>query len=221
MKWRPGLFRRRECVVPTLRGWFVMLLLCLALAVGFVRNIYSFLAVNDPKPGGVLVVEGWASEDVMLKVVAEFQRGHYDGIYCTGGPIDSSSPLAQYHTFAEYGAMLLGKLGCDPKMVHVVSSPLAVRDRTYSSAVALKRWLAEQGNTSPTVNLFSMGAHSRRSRLLFEKAFGDGAQIGIVVGENPDFDPRRWWTTSAGFRHVTDEVIAYLYARFLFRPAPE
>ena len=221
MKLRPGLFRRRECVVPTLRGWLVILLVCAGLAVGFVRNIYSFLAVNDPQPGGVLVVEGWASEEVMQIVIEEFQRGHYDGIYCTGGPIEDSSPLAPFHTFAEYGAMLLAKLGCDPKRVHVVPSPKAVRDRTYFSAVSLKRSLAEQGNVSPTVNLFSMGAHSRRSRLLFQKAFGDQARIGIVVADNPDYDPRRWWTTSAGFRNVTDEVIAYLYARFLFRESAE
>ena len=221
MRLRPGLFRRRECVVPTLRGWLVILLICAGLAVGFVRNIYSFLAVNDPKPGGVLVVEGWASEEVMLKVIAEFRRGHYDSIFCTGGPIENSSPLVQYHTFAEYGAALLVKLGCDPQTVRVVPSPFAVRDRTYSSAIALKQRLKAEGRTLPTVNLFSMGAHSRRSRLLFQRAFGDDAEIGIVMSDNPDFDPRHWWTTSAGFRNVTDEMIAYLYARFIFRPAPE
>lgn len=220
-KLRLGLFRRRECVVPTLRGWLAILLVSACLAIGFLFNIYPFLAVNDPKPGGVLVVEGWASEEVMQTVLGEFRRGHYDGIYTTGGPIEDSSPLAPYHTFAEYGAMLLTKLGCDPKLVHVVPSPKTVRDRTYFSAVALKQSLAEQGLTAPTVNLFSMGAHSRRSRLLFQKAFGDEAQIGIVVADNPDFDPRRWWTTSAGFRNVTAEVIAYLYARFLFQPSLE
>ena len=221
MKLRPGLFRRRECVVPTLRGWLVILLVCAGLAVGFVLNIYSFLSVEDPQPGGVLVVEGWASEEAMQKVVAEFHRGQYDAIYTTGGPIEDSSPLAPYHTFAEYGAMILTKLGCDPKLVHVVPSPKAVRDRTYFSAVALKRSLEQQGIVSPTVNLYSAGAHARRSRLLFQKAFGDSARIGIAGADNPEFDPRHWWRTSLGFRTVTDEVIAYLYARFLFRASAE
>ena len=221
MKFCLGLFRRRECLVPTLRGWLVILLVVAGLAVGFVLNIYSFLAVEDPQPGGVLVVEGWGSEDVMQKVVGEFRRGHYDAIYTTGGPIEDSSPLAPYRTFAEYGAMMLTKLGCDPKLIHVVPSPRAVRDRTYFSAVSLKRLLEQQGIVSPVVNLYSAGAHSRRSRLLFQKAFGDNARIGIAGADHPEFDPRHWWRTSLGFRTVTDEVIAYLYARFLFRASAE
>ena len=221
MKRGLGLFKRRECVVPTVRGWLLILIACAALASGFVLNVYPFLAVNDPKPGGVLVVEGWASEEVMQQVIAEFRRNHYEDIYSTGGPIEDSSPLSQYNSFAEYGALVLIKLGCDPKTVHAVPTPQVVRDRTYASAVALKRWLGEHGQQPASVNLFSMGAHSRRSRLLFQKAFGDDAQIGIVVADSVDFDPRRWWSSSAGFRCVTDEVIAYLYARFLFQPSLE
>ena len=65
----------------------------------------------------------------------------------------------------------------------------------------------------------SSGAHSRRTRLLFQKAFGDGVTIGIVASPEREFDPRRWWTSSSGFRTVTSEIIAYLYARFIFRGA--
>jgi hypothetical protein len=31
-------------------------------------------------------------------------------------------------------------------------------------------------------------------------------------GPDPEYDPQRWWTSSAGFRSVTGELIAYLYA---------
>ena len=216
-----GLLRRRECVVPTLRGWLLILLVASGLGVGCLLGVYPFLAVNDPKPGGLLVVEGWVSDDGMMKVIEEFHRGHYDGIYSTGGPVDAGSPLIGHKTIAEYGAAILIKLGCDPAVVHAVPTERMVKDRTYSSAVALKQWMKEHGVSAKNVNLYSAGAHSRRSRLLFQKAFGDEAQIGIVATEHTDFDPRRWWTSSAGFRCVTDEVIAYLYARFIFRPTTE
>lgn len=221
MSFRPGLFQRRECLVPTVRGWLLILLAAAALAVGATLGVYPFLAVNDSKPGGVLVAEGWGSEDAMSEVIDEFKRNHYEGIYVTGGPIEKSSPLVEYNTLAEYGTVILTRLGCDPKVVHPVPTPRVVKDRTYSSAVALKQWLKEHGNPASKVNVFSTGAHSRRSRLLFEKAFGDDAQIGIVATEDRDYDPRRWWTTSMGFRCVTGEAIAYLYARFLFHPSAE
>ena len=221
MSLRPGLFRRRECLVPTLRGWVVMLCIGGALAVGLVLGVYPFLAVNDLKPGGVLVVEGWGSEDAMSEVIGEFKRNHYEGIFVTGGPIEESSPLVEYKSFAEYGAVILTRLGCDPKAVHPVPTPRVVKDRTYSSAVALKHSLKEHDIPATTVNVYSMGAHSRRTRLLFQKAFRDDAQIGIMASEDRDYDPRRWWTTSIGFRNVTGEAIAYLYARLLFHPPVE
>lgn len=216
-----GLFRRRECVVPTLRGWVALVFFLGGAGAIFLFGTYPFLALNDPKPGGVLVVEGWGSEDSMRAVIHEFRSNHYQAIYSVGGPIEESSPLAPYGTIAEYGAAVLIRLGCDAKTVHAVPTPLVVKDRTYAAAVALRQLLKEQGIPTVTVNVYSSGAHARRSRLLFEKAFGDGAQIGVVTCVDREFDPRRWWASSIGFRNVTGEVIAYCYARFLFRPSAE
>ena len=219
MTLRPGLMQRRECLVPTWRGWLVFLGACLVLSGGLLRGIYPFLAVNDPRPGGVLVTEGWATEETMAVVLAEFRRGQYEAVFVTGGPIEKTSPLAEYKTYAEHGAMILTRVGCDPRAVHAIPAPPVVQDRTYASAVALKNWLREHGVAAEKVNVMSGGAHSRRTRLLFQKAFGDGVTVGIIASPDRDFDPRRWWASSAGFRSVTSEAIAYLYARFLFHPA--
>ncbi len=221
MSLRLSLFHRRECMVPTWRGWLLLLTLGLAVCAGAVLGVYPFLAVEDPKPGGMLVVEGWSSEEAMGEVVDEWKRQHYDGLFVTGGPIEKNSPLAGYKTFAEYGASVLAHLGCDPKVIHAISTPKVVKDRTYSEAVGLKGWLKANGVAATTVNLYSMGAHSRRSRLLFQKAFGSEAQIGIVASAEQEFDPKHWWQSSVGFRSVTSEAIAYLYARLLFHPAEE
>lgn len=37
--------------------------------------------------------------------------------------------------------------------------------------------------------------------------------------DSHEYDPRHWWRTSEGVRNVVGESIAYLYARFFFRPA--
>ena len=105
--------------------------------------------------------------------------------------------------------------------LHAVPAPKAVRDRTYSTALALKKSLLADGVSIAKVNLVSGATHTRRSRLLYEKAFGPGTRVGVIAVPEREFDPTRWWTTSPGVRHVTGEYIAYLYARLLFKPPSE
>ena len=85
-------------------------------------------------------------------------------------------------------------------------------------AVALKRKLEAEGVSTAKINVYSLGPHSRRSRLLYEKAFGSSSEIGTVGIDPQDFNARRWWSTSEGFRVVIGEFIAYVYARVLFHP---
>ena len=211
------LFQRRQCIVPTWRGWLVILLAGVAICTGLLLGVYPFLAVTEVHPGGVLVSEGWGSEAVMVDVLAEFRRDHYEHLFVTGVPIEKSSPLAEFNSYAELGARTLIRLGGDPATIHAVPAEAVKQDRTYASAVALKIWMREHGVTPSVVNVLTSGAHARRSRLMFQKAFGDGVAIGIVASSEREFDPRRWWTSSLGFRAVTGEVIAYAYARFVFR----
>ncbi len=211
------LLQRRQCIVPTWRGWLVILLAFAAVAAVLMTGVYPFLAVTDERPGGVLVSEGWGSEAVMTDVLAEFRRNHYERLCVTGVPIEKSSPLAEFHSYAELGARTLIRLGGDPAKIHAVPAEAVKQDRTYASAVALKIWMREHGTAPSVVNILTSGAHARRSRLMFQKAFGDGVAIGIVASPEREFDPRRWWTSSLGFRAVTGEAIAYAYARFVFR----
>jgi hypothetical protein len=96
-----------------------------------------------------------------------------------------------------------------------------IKDRTYSTALALKKTLLASGVSTEKVNLVSDAMHARRSRLLYEKAFGPGSHVGIIPAPERKFDPTRWWTSSAGVREVVGELIAYGYARFVFTPPPE
>jgi hypothetical protein len=61
-----------------------------------------------------------------------------------------------------------------------------------------------------------MGAHARRSQLLFQKVSGEDSQVDIMVIENREHDPRRWWKSSIGVRTVMDEFIACIYALVVF-----
>lgn len=216
-----GLLQRRECILPTWRGWLALLLVVGTVAGLFLRFACTFLTIHDPAPGGVLVVEGWVSPTDARQAVDEFTRRPYAGLYVTGGPIEPESPLASFGSYAALTVDVLSRLGVDPAKLHAIPGPLVAKDRTYSTAVALRDALRTRGVPLDSLNLMTSGAHSRRSRLLYEKAFGPGTRVGTIALVEHDFDPARWWTTSAGFRTVTSEFIAYLYARFLFHPAPQ
>ncbi len=68
------------------------------------------------------------------------------------------------------------------------------------------------------INVVGNDAHSRRTHLIFEKALGDIATVGVINFGSNGYEPERWWTTSEGFRVVTGECIAWIYARFFFHP---
>jgi hypothetical protein len=213
-----GFICRRQCLVPTLRGWLILVLACGALTILGARQVARFLTVNDPVPGGVLVVEGWAPDYALAAAMAEFNQNRYDRLFVTGVPLDQGAPLSEYKTYAELGAAILLKLGLSSNVVQAVPAAAVRQDRTYAMATSLKRWMSEHGMAPTKVNLMSVGPHARRSRLLFEKALGNGVTVGVIAVPSRDFDPAHWWRSSYGVRTVLDEALAYLYARFLFVP---
>lgn len=216
-----GLWHRRSCLVPTLQGWVALMLCFGALLFVLIRCAYPFLALNAPVSGGILVVEGWTPDFGLRSAMAECQREHYQKIYVTGGPLEVGMPLAAYKTYAQLGAATLIMFGLDSNVVQAVPAPQVRQDRTYSSAVSLKQWLLEHGIQPTRIHLITEGPHARRSRLLYEKAMGPGVEIGVTAIPPRQYDPRRWWRSSAGFRNVTDEAIAYFYARLIFSPPRE
>lgn len=204
--------------MPTVRGWVVLGVSLVALLTLFIRSIHPFLALNNPISDGLLVVEGWTPDYGLEMAVEEFKRDHYQKIYVTGGPLTYGSHLAAYGNYAQLAAATLVRLGLDSNVVQAVPAPLARQNRTYASAVMLKKWLLEHGIQPTRIHLISDGPHARRSRLLFLEAMGHGVTIGVTSIPPKDYDPRHWWRSSAGVRAVIDEALAYSYARFLFYP---
>ena len=216
-----GLLRRRQCLVPTLRGGLVLALSLGAAALAGVHGIDPFLAVTDSVPGGVLVVEGWVPDYILEAAIAEFRQTHYDRLFVTGIPVHQGAPLSEYKNYAQIGAATLVKLGLSTNDVQAVPTGRTRRDRTYAMALSLKHWLREHDLAPTRVNLITGGPHARRSRLMFEKALGKGVTVGVIAIPADDYDERHWWRYSQGVRAIIDETFAYAYARLLFYPPQE
>jgi hypothetical protein len=207
-----GLLRRRSLWLPTWRGWLLLVFLLCGLGAALLLGVHPFLAVTDSRPGGILVLEGWTSDFVVRRATLEYDKGGYQGFYVTGGPVEKGAPLFEYKDFATAGAAAICAERPDLKDVVVpVPGPGVRDDRTYASACALRDWLAAHGKPVSRLNLVSFGTHARRSRYYFRKAFGSQVDAGVIAVQDDSYEPKRWWTTSYGFRVVTGEIIAYVY----------
>jgi uncharacterized SAM-binding protein YcdF (DUF218 family) len=166
------------------------------------------------------VVEGWVDPYAIDAAVKEFTTGKYDHIFTTGGPVVGTGGYSNdYNTSASVGAQRLVSAGIPASLVQMVPSHISGRDRTYSSALALREYFRTNGVTVKSFNVLTEDVHARRTRLLFQEAFGRKTTIGIIAVANPDYDAKHWWRCSEGVREVLGESIAYVYAKFLFWPA--
>ena len=102
-----------------------------------------------------------------------------------------------------------------------VPAPKVQRDRTYASALALRDWFEARDGVPASLNVLTVGVHARRTRLLYEKAFGPGCDIGVLSVPDEDYDAGRWWEYSQGVRAVISETSAYLYARLFFEASAD
>lgn len=216
-----GLLQHRLCLVPTWRGWGLLLLFTLLVIVLGGRQLCNFLTVNNPVPGGVMVIEGWVPPYAVREALGEFRRNHYSGIYATGEPMEEGNPYIGYGNYADLTVARLIQAGAAADALHAVPAPPVGKDRTYSMACAVKKRLEADGVSTARINIISLGPHSRRSRLLYQFAFGSASQVGMIAVTDREFDAKHWWRSSNGVRSVISEAIAYCYARFLFRPSAE
>jgi hypothetical protein len=215
-----GLLRRRQRWGLSRRGWLAAGGLAALLGVWFLFRIYPFLAVTDRQmPSDYLVAEGWVPVDVLKGACEEFHTGGYRRMLVSGCIIYDEWTDKPGVTYADWGAAKLRRLGMPDDLIQPVPCSVEKKDRTFYSALAVKEWMGQHGRHPRQINVVTDGAHARRSRWLFQKAFGPDVKVGIIAVADPKFDPDHWWRSSEGVREVVGEAIAYLYARFLFHPS--
>jgi hypothetical protein len=198
-------------------AWLALAVVALLAAVLFVVSAHSFLALTAPVDSSVLVVEGWIHDYAIAAAAQEFKQRGYQQVYTTGGPTPGSGGyINDFNTMASVGAELIKKAGVPKESVQSVPAHVLGRDRTFSSAVALRDWLLEHRVEVRSFNILTEDAHARRSRLLFQRAFGPGVKVGVISVACPDYDASHWWRYSEGVREVLGESIGYVYARICF-----
>jgi hypothetical protein len=210
-------FKRKEIWVPTWKGWLAFLCFCALLVFSFIRFTEPFLSPNKPLGAPVLIMEGWIPEDGLRRAIQLDNQNHYALVITSGEEIEKGMDISQYGNYAELGAARLVALGFKGTNIVKVPAPKTPRDRTYHSAVAVRKYLLEKTNHR-AIDVLSESVHSRRSWYLYRLACEPEIKVGIIANHGPDFDAKRWYKTSNGVRTVISEAIGYFYARLVFNP---
>lgn len=195
-----------------LTGWVVAVLAALMF---FVSAIHNFLAINEPVHANILVVEGWAWHSFAMREAAgEFNRGKYDVLVTVGvlGEGRESEPIQE--NVAAQAAEQLRNLGVNDSAIEALVVRNIKRHRTYASALAVKHWLTDSKIDAVGINVVTLGAHARKSLVLFDRAFGKGVPVGVIAGRDERYNAERWWLSVRGIYTVLWSTVGYLYAEW-------
>ncbi len=211
----PVLFKKSTFYVPTIAGWVLIGVNIFTVALIFLLNVHPYLAKSDPIGGELLVVEGWQPDYALKEAVRIFSQGNYRLLVSTGGPLDQGSYLLQYKTYAHLAMFSFHEMGLADSLIVAVPAETVRKDRTYQSAVALRKWLESTGISVKKIDLLSLGAHTRRSAMVFGKVLKPQIKVGKISVKDADYDDDQWWKSSEGVKTVCSEMISLVYT-FLF-----
>jgi hypothetical protein len=209
---RAALLVRRERWTLTWTGRLLVTMVVVTLTLVLGRGLFAFLAVNSPVGGQYLIVEGWMPSFTYREAAARFRQGGYRKVIAAGVLDWDEVGERREH----FGGDKLVKFGVPERFVVTTSADDVQQDRTFHAAQAVKRWLEVQGLRPAAIDVVTVGAHARRSRLLYQRVLGHDVEVGVVALEDRRFDQDHWWRSSVGVRTVLGETIAYLYAKIIF-----
>ncbi len=161
-----------------------------------------------------MVIEGWQPDYALKEAIKVFSKGDYKLIVTTGGPLDQGSFLTPFKTYARLAKLSLNEMGIADSLTVAVPAESVRKDRTYQSAVALKKWLDHSNLQVKKIDLISLGAHTRRSAMVFKSVLKPQVKIGKISVENTDYEPGKWWKSSEGVKTVCTELISVVYTFF-------
>jgi uncharacterized SAM-binding protein YcdF (DUF218 family) len=220
------LFRRRMVLFPTLLGWTCLLALAAAVVSLWCFDGESFLSLTERRPAEILVVEGWIGATGLRGAAAEFSQGGYRYVVTTGGLADDRWNLQRW-SYVDAAGRILMQAGVPQDKILPAPSEHVERQRTYQTAVAARQALEARGIQPQALNVFTLGSHARRSRLVFAKVFGATTNVGVISWEPPGSLTERWWLSSERSEDMLKETVGYAFelllnsGRWSNAPAPQ
>jgi hypothetical protein len=204
------LAHRRVIWWPTCYGWTMLLVLAVALPLSWWFKGETFLASSSRLNADVLVVEGWIGNNGITASVKEFRDGKYRYVVATGGLTGESWSSRRWNYAVEAEEQLL-RSGIPREQVILGASRERGRQRTYEMALSAREALKSHHIEVAAINVFTRGAHARRSRLVFQKVMPEDCDIGVISWYPEDPKKEGWWHSSERAEDMIKETVGYVF----------
>jgi len=218
MNIRLRLTKKKECTVLTWPAKIIFLAVLTVIFLFVSFKIPLFLSLNNPINGKYLVLDGIMPDYSVQRAIEIFNNQNYTTIVATGSKLEAGYFISEKSTMAELTYATFLELGFDSTKIIVIPEGDILKDRTYTSALSLKKYFEKHKITNAEIDILAIGCHARRSKMLFKLALGDNFNVGVYALPDNSFDINRWWKTSKGVRTVISETIGYFYAKVFFYP---
>jgi len=199
-------------------GYFTVVLLFALILYLWIANVYRFLTIEKAVATKTLIVEGWVEDYALKNALNYYRKNHFKHLIVTGIPLRQRHNFARFDNTAPLAASVLHSFGFKDTIFEASIPSNIYINRTYNTAVASRMIFEQHPRWPKSLMIYSVGVHSKRTKRMFDLAFGDAYRIGIVAGEDDTYDSKHFWRTSKGFRTVSNEFVAYLWVCFFFHP---
>ncbi len=208
------VFQHRTIWWPTRLGWLILFIVFGIPLIYWVFFGETFLSVTAREPADVLVVEGWIGLDGVHAAKVEFEQGCYQYIVTAGALTNTRWDVHQWNYAIEARKLLLRE-GVPADRVIAAPAQETKSQRTFATAVAVSQVLATNGLHPATINVFTLGVHARRSRLIFAKVLPSGIKVGAISWIPPTYQANSWWKSSERADDLLKETAGYWFELLL------
>lgn len=210
MRFFEFLFSRRNILWPTWGCWTALITLVFLPVLLWWSKGEAFLSKERRLTAEVLIVECWIGREGVTAAANEFKRESYSYIVATGSTIKRGW-LFDGQCVADLAKQQLLQLGIPDDKIIVARDRDTDRDRTFESAVSAFRELKARGINPSASNVFTLGSHARRSRLVFSKAFKNTSDIGVISWMPDGNQQANWWESSERTKAMITETFGLAY----------
>ena len=211
------LIKKQHIWLPTPLGLIIITLVLLSSSVFILKNLAHYLAQQQSIKAPILIIEGWISDQALNEAIGHYKTAGYRIIITTGGLIKTRNST-KHKTYADLAAAYLRKNSLNNCNIKSLPTPESAQNRTFLSAVIVRDWLQKQNIKTKQINIYSQGVHARRTKALYQMAFGEKYKIGINAAKTKVYKLDNWWKSSAGAKAVIIETIGLIWVKCCFYP---
>jgi hypothetical protein len=116
-----------------------------------------------------------------------------NSVYEISDPNEASRIFNYFSTEGELARNKLISLGIDSSLIIAIPGKRALVNRTLTSALACRDWLKESDLKVTGINIISIGTHSRRTWMTYNKVLNQKYEVGIIsLPDNKENNSRRY-----------------------------